>query len=839
MMKIKNKFDEDSKMTQKDLENSKEIEPNSSFFQNNSKKEKIIKDLKQLGCNESQIDGIFETFIRNSIGEESFILDDKKSEITKKTEINESDLPSSARLGKNNQNITKKNGYISMNSKYKNSFIYKAEIFGEKNNKNKSKQNCVKLYINASSEKNRTYLKNSKENEKTNSKKYKNTTFLITPNSTTNNSYTRKNNQKIGNYLRKLGTYHNNTLNMNKIEQNKKDLERKLENELNNKFKNKKRPLYNNYNFKMIFESKKKIENMENCDLTEVESSSLREKERPNIPISKFRNFKEGNIIRNYTNLFNKKRNFASSHSHLSYDLKEIKEEKENNENNKDNEIKENNKNINKVDNINFHTNYPKKNNKNNDECKTNEINNNINKIKNSEDTLNNNIELNVSNKMLYEENINNYKFSSKNRKNIFMIRKQKSEEEENLAKKNTAIIEIKHNDNNPYRNVEFLKYENNNKSKSLSKLLVAENENSNFYDSKRNLSNYNHSFVNINLCKNKSKNNKTFYKLRENSCSKLRNNLQSDLNINLQSSFEELNITEEDILYNRINKINNSEISNFNKKTNAFISNHYSNYCLKKYNSNINFNKYNNNSNSMNKSNVNQNISGKSINLDNTENNCQNKTKVINNRNNINLRYYRSQKNFNKNTEDKPKQLREYENGLYEGIIIDGKREQYGVMIYKNGAKYEGEWKDDKKNGKGVFTSAHYFNCRKNVGMKYEGEFRNDKFEGFGITNYTNGDKYEGEWKNNKQYGKGTVSYFDGKKYSGEWKDGKFEGIGVFYLKNGEKYEGRFINNKYNGYGKYYYINGNYLEGIFRNDNPIGNCLLHKTDGSIVNVHH
>ena len=827
MLKIENKYEEDSKMTQKDTENSKEIEHSNSFFQNNAAKEKIIKDLKQLGCNESQIDGIFETFIRNSIGEESLILDDKKSEITKKIELNESDLPSSARLEKNiNQNITKKNGYINKKSKYKNSFIYKTEILGEKNNKNKSKQNCAKLYINASSEKNRIYIKNSKENEKSNSKKYKNAAFI--PNSTTNNSYTRKNNQKLGNYLRRYGSYYNNNLNMNRNEQNRKDLERKLENELNNTFKNKKRSLYNNYNFKMIFDSKKKVENMDTSESTKVGNSSLREKEETDSSINKSRNSKESNRNTYFTNLFNRKRNLVSSHTHISYDLKEIKEEKEINENNKDNEIKENSKNINKTDIKNFYINYSRKNNESNEECKANSDLN----------TLSNNSKLIVSKKVLYED----YKFTSNNRKNIFMIRKQKSEEEENLAKKNNSIIEIKHNDNNPYRNVDFLKYEKNNKSKSLSKLIITGNESNNFYDSRRNLSNYNHSFVNINLCKKKSKNNSTFYKLRdssirENSNSKIGNNIQNDLNIKFQSSFEELNITEDDILYNRIKKINNSEISNFNKKSNTLISNRNSNYCIKKYNSYINFNKYNNISNSMSKSNINQNNSGTNISLENSINSYQNKNKINNNRNNINLRYYCSQKNLNKKTEDSQKQIKEYENGLYDGIIIDGKREQNGVMIYKNGAKYEGEWKNDKKDGKGVFTSSHYYNCRKNVGMKYEGEFRDGKLEGYGITTYTNGDKYEGEWKNNKQYGKGTVSYFDGDRYCGEWKDGKFEGIGVFYLKNGEKYEGRFVNNKYNGYGKYFYIDGSYLEGIFRNDHPKGNCLLHKNDGSVVNV--
>ena len=62
---------------------------------------------------------------------------------------------------------------------------------------------------------------------------------------------------------------------------------------------------------------------------------------------------------------------------------------------------------------------------------------------------------------------------------------------------------------------------------------------------------------------------------------------------------------------------------------------------------------------------------------------------------------------------------------------------------------------------------------------------------------------------------------------------------LAFFYLKNGERYEGRFVNNKYNGYGKYYYNNGDYLEGIFKNDHPTGNCILHKSDGTTVNVQH
>jgi len=50
------------------------------------------------------------------------------------------------------------------------------------------------------------------------------------------------------------------------------------------------------------------------------------------------------------------------------------------------------------------------------------------------------------------------------------------------------------------------------------------------------------------------------------------------------------------------------------------------------------------------------------------------------------------------------------------------------GIQQYANGDKYEGEWYDNKKNGKGVFY-------------------------------YANGDVYEAEWKNGKPEGKGNLS--------------------------------------------------------------------------------
>lgn len=44
--------------------------------------------------------------------------------------------------------------------------------------------------------------------------------------------------------------------------------------------------------------------------------------------------------------------------------------------------------------------------------------------------------------------------------------------------------------------------------------------------------------------------------------------------------------------------------------------------------------------------------------------------------------------------------------------------------MIYGCGDKYEGEWRNDYPNGKGVFTTTH--------GLRYEGDWENGKVRSF-----------------------------------------------------------------------------------------------------------
>ncbi len=67
-----------------------------------------------------------------------------------------------------------------------------------------------------------------------------------------------------------------------------------------------------------------------------------------------------------------------------------------------------------------------------------------------------------------------------------------------------------------------------------------------------------------------------------------------------------------------------------------------------------------------------------------------------------------------------------------------------------------------------------------------------NNKFQTFSVHTYDNGDRYEGEWKNGKKHGKGTMDYANGNKYTGIWVNDNRAGQGVFTWTNGNRYEMR-----------------------------------------------
>ena len=154
-------------------------------------------------------------------------------------------------------------------------------------------------------------------------------------------------------------------------------------------------------------------------------------------------------------------------------------------------------------------------------------------------------------------------------------------------------------------------------------------------------------------------------------------------------------------------------------------------------------------------------------------------------------------------NIETTKTELYDYDNNLYKGPMIFGKKEGIGTFDFKklkmrydgqfknnlregNGTLvsydekfyYEGEWVNNKMEGQGVLYSSQL--------GKYSGKFHNDFFEGHGSLIDIEDNMYEGNFHKGEKCGKGELKLNDGKVYFGEFKNDKYHGKGIIKDSNG-----------------------------------------------------
>ena len=133
-----------------------------------------------------------------------------------------------------------------------------------------------------------------------------------------------------------------------------------------------------------------------------------------------------------------------------------------------------------------------------------------------------------------------------------------------------------------------------------------------------------------------------------------------------------------------------------------------------------------------------------------------------------------------------------------------------HGVHIWKNGDRYEGEWRDCLKHGKGtdVFAS----------GDMYVGDYYKGKPTGEGTYKWKNGALYKGQFKNGLKHGKGKwvkdVNKPGANNYEGEYFMDKKHGYGVFKWESGNVYKGHYKEDQRHGYGEMYWTDGSVYKG-------------------------
>jgi len=125
--------------------------------------------------------------------------------------------------------------------------------------------------------------------------------------------------------------------------------------------------------------------------------------------------------------------------------------------------------------------------------------------------------------------------------------------------------------------------------------------------------------------------------------------------------------------------------------------------------------------------------------------------------------------------------------NSRYEGYVKNGKKHGQGVLSFKNGDKYVGQWHADKKHGQGTYI-------------------------------YADGEKYVGQWENGNMHGEGTSFFTSGNKFTGQWQNDKKQGRGTYFFKNGDKWEGSYVKNKKHGRGVYTWASGESQEEVWEN---------------------
>ncbi len=134
-----------------------------------------------------------------------------------------------------------------------------------------------------------------------------------------------------------------------------------------------------------------------------------------------------------------------------------------------------------------------------------------------------------------------------------------------------------------------------------------------------------------------------------------------------------------------------------------------------------------------------------------------------------------------------------------YRGDIRNKTFDGNGTLVYDNDDRYQGQMKNGRPNGRGVFLAVA-------DNRRYEGTFRNGEFHGRGTYTFANGDRYVGQFAGGQPHGIGKFAFFkDGKtaySYNGQFYLGVINGKGVVTNADGTTCNGTFFNNTLSGKG-------------------------------------
>jgi hypothetical protein len=127
--------------------------------------------------------------------------------------------------------------------------------------------------------------------------------------------------------------------------------------------------------------------------------------------------------------------------------------------------------------------------------------------------------------------------------------------------------------------------------------------------------------------------------------------------------------------------------------------------------------------------------------------------------------------------------------NEKYVGNFKAGLRHGNGKLEKSNGQTREGLWREDEYIGETMAVRPTRTGC-----------ISGNCMDGTGTYIFKNGAKYSGDFLNKRPHGKGVATYPNGERYEGEMAGGSFNGYGTLYLAEGGKVSGYWREGTYQG---------------------------------------
>eukprot|EP00756_Hemistasia_phaeocysticola_P062304 Hpha_TRINITY_DN5734_c0_g1::TRINITY_DN5734_c0_g1_i1::g.147657::m.147657 len=122
------------------------------------------------------------------------------------------------------------------------------------------------------------------------------------------------------------------------------------------------------------------------------------------------------------------------------------------------------------------------------------------------------------------------------------------------------------------------------------------------------------------------------------------------------------------------------------------------------------------------------------------------------------------------------------------EGDKLPGLPNGQGEVVWEDGDRYAGQWKEGTMHGIGCFIFAGSGKLPSGVmgSSLYKGEWKDGQKNGVGYYEYADGDWYYGDWKEDERHGYGVYYHAaTEEKDAGMYRDGEDVGEGVKYSKD------------------------------------------------------